>query len=207
MDIKEKDPKVTARQGAETQEEKLELKEAGARDAQAADTTPEAEEPQERQEEDIKPEDEIEKLRQQVGEANDKYVRLMAEFDNYRRRSARERLELIETASKEVLEGFLPVVDDCERALDALRKVEGEGASAAIEGTELIYNKLTAYLKSRGLTRIECNGEEFNTDFHEAVAQFPALSPDMKNKIIDVVQQGYMLGGKVVRFAKVVVGI
>ncbi len=149
--------------------------------------------------------EENEKLRQQVGETNDKYVRLMAEFDNYRRRTAKERLELIETASKDVLEGFLPVIDDCERALEVLRKTEG--AEAAVEGTELIYNKLTAYLKSKGLTRIECKGEEFNTDFHEAVAQFPAPSPEMKNKIIDVVQQGYTLGGKVVRFAKVVVGI
>lgn len=150
-------------------------------------------------------EEENEKLRQQVGETNDKYVRLMAEFDNYRRRTAKERLELIETASKDVLEGFLPVVDDCERALEVLRKTEG--AEAAVEGTELIYNKLMSYLKSKGLIRIECKGEEFNTDFHEAVAQFPAPSPEMKNKIIDVVQQGYTLGGKVVRFAKVVVGI
>lgn len=148
---------------------------------------------------------ELEKLRLQVAEENDKYVRLMAEFDNYRRRTAKERIELIETASKDVLEGFLPVVDDFERALEALAKTEG--AEAAVEGTQLIYNKLTAYLKSKGLTRIEAKGEEFNTDFHEAVAQFPAPSDDMKNKIIDVVQQGYMLGGKVVRFAKVVVGI
>jgi len=138
-------------------------------------------------------------------ETNDKYVRLMAEFDNFRRRTARERLELIEQADKDVLMGFLPVIDDCERALEVLKK--SDVSEAAIEGTELIQNKLFNYLKSRGVTRIEAKGEEFNTDLHEAVAQFPAPSPEMKNKVIDVTEQGYMLKGKVMRFAKVVVGI
>lgn len=151
-------------------------------------------------------EEEVEKLRQQLGETNDKYIRLMAEFDNYRRRTAKERLELIDTAGKGILEGFLPVVDDCERALEMLRKSEAD--PAAVEGTELIYNKLVAYLKSKGLNKMEnVVGADFDTDFHEAVAQFPAQDPAMKNKVIDVVQQGYTLGGKVVRFAKVVVGI
>ena len=151
-------------------------------------------------------EEENEKLRQELGETKDKYIRLMAEFDNYRRRTAKERLELIDTAGKGILEGFLPVVDDCERALEMLRK--SEAGEAAIEGTEIIYNKRVAYLKSKGLNKMEnVIGSEFNTDFHEAVAQFPAQDPAMKNKVIDVVQQGYMLGEKVVRFAKVVVGI
>ena len=151
-------------------------------------------------------EEENEKLRQELGETKDKYIRLMAEFDNYRSRTAKERLELIDTAGKGILEGFLPVVDDCERALEMLRK--SEAGEAAIEGTEIIYNKLVAYLKSKGLNKMEnVIGSEFNTDFHEAVAQFPAQDPAMKNKVIDVVQQGYMLGEKVVRFAKVVVGI
>ena len=151
-------------------------------------------------------EEENEKLRQELGETKDKYIRLMAEFDNYRRRTAKERLELIDTAGKGILEGFLPGVADCERALEMLRK--SEAGEAAIEGTEIIYNKLVAYLKSKGLNKMEnVIGSEFNTDFHEAVAQFPAQDPAMKNKVIDVVQQGYMLGEKVVRFAKVVVGI
>ena len=151
-------------------------------------------------------EEENEKLRQELGETKDKYIRLMAEFDNYRRRTAKERLELIDTAGKGILEGFLPVVDDCERALEMLRK--SEAGEAAIEGTELIYNKLVAYLKSKGLNKMEnVIGSDFDTDFHEAVAQLPAQDPAMKNKVIDVVQQGYMLGDKVVRFAKVVVGI
>ena len=154
----------------------------------------------------------VDELQKKLDEANakieettDKYVRLMAEFDNFRRRSARERLELIEQADKDVLKGFLPIIDDCERALKVLR--QSDASEAAIEGTELILNKLFNYLKSCGVTRIEAKGEDFNTDFHEAVAQFPAPSPEMKNKVIDVTEQGYMLKGKVMRFAKVVVGI
>ena len=153
----------------------------------------------------------LEELEKKLKEAEDKaqkekddYMRLMAEFETFRRRSAEDRLQLISSASADTIKGLLPVLDDCERAMAIL---EGSSDDAAVEGTQLIYNKLTAYLKSKGLTRIEAKGEEFNTDFHEAVAQFPASSDDMKNKIIDVVQQGYMLGGKVVRFAKVVVGI
>lgn len=150
-------------------------------------------------------EDETEKLKARMADLNDKYVRLVAEFDNYRRRTARERLELIEQADKDVLLGFLPIVDDCERALDVLRK--SDASAAAVEGTELILTKLFNYLKSKGVTRIEAKGEDFNTDLHEAVAQFPAPSPKMKNKVIDVTENGYLLRGKVMRFAKVVVGI
>lgn len=150
-------------------------------------------------------EEENEKLRQQLGETNDKYVRLMAEFDNFRRRTAKERLDLIETAGKDILVGFLPVVDDLERALKMLR--ESGADASAIEGTELIYNKLFSFLTSKGLKKIEAVGKDFDTDFHEAVAQFPAPQPEMKNKIIDVTMDGYLLGEKVVRYAKVVVGI
>lgn len=135
----------------------------------------------------------------------DKYLRLAAEFDNYRRRAAKERLELIGTASEEVLTGFLPVLDDCQRALDVLDK--STDSAAAKEGTELIYNKLYSYLKSKGVEQIEAVGKDFDTDFHEAVAQFPVDDKKKKNKIIDVVQNGYTLNGKVIRFAKVVVGI
>lgn len=144
-------------------------------------------------------------LEGKLSEANDKYVRLAAEFDNYRRRAAKERLELISTASEEVIKGLLPVLDDCERAMQVLK--DSTDTEAAKEGTELILNKLSSYLKARGLAEIEANGKELDTDFHEAVAQFPTQDADQKNKIIDVVQKGYTLNGKVVRFAKVVVGI
>lgn len=140
-----------------------------------------------------------------AAESKDQYVRLAAEFDNYRRRTAKERLELIGTAGKDVLLGILPVVDDCERALQVLK--DSDASPAAIEGTELIYNKLINFLKSKGMTKIESKGKDFDTDFHEAVAQFPVQDESMKNKVIDVTQEGYMLNGSVVRFAKVVVGI
>lgn len=144
-------------------------------------------------------------LQTKVAEVNDKYVRLAAEFDNYRRRTAKERLELIASAGEDVIKGMLPVLDDCERALVVLR--ESGSDAAAIEGTELIYGKLMSYLKGRGLSVIEAVGLELDTDFHEAVAQMPVQEAEKKNKIIDVIQQGYKLNDKVIRFAKVVVGI
>jgi len=141
-----------------------------------------------------------------IAELNDKYLRLAAEFDNYRRRSAKERLDLVITAAEDTIKGLLSVLDDFERALDVLGKAEGDHA-IAIEGTELIYNKLYSYLETKGLKKIDSAGKELNTDFHEAIAQLPAHSKAQKNKIIEVVQQGYTLNGKVIRFAKVVVGI
>lgn len=133
------------------------------------------------------------------------YHYLMAEFDNFRRRSAQEKLELVDTAAKGVIKDLLPVVDDFERALDALSKAEG--SEAAKEGTELIYKKLVGVLKSKGLEEIEAVGKEFDTDEHEAVAQIPAPKEESKGKVVEVVQKGYKLGGKVIRFAKVVIGI
>ena len=150
-------------------------------------------------------EDEAEKLRGDAAEARDQYLRLQAEWDNYRRRTAKERLELIDSAGKDILKGFLPVLDDCQRALKVLR--ESEGAEAAVQGTELIYNKLMGYLNQRGVERIEALGTVFDTDFHEAVAQFPVEDPEKKNTVIDVTQEGYTLNGNVIRYAKVVVGI
>lgn len=139
-----------------------------------------------------------------IAETNDKYVRLAAEFDNYRRRVAKEKLELIATASEDVIKGILPVLDDCYRALEVLK--ESDAPVSAVEGTELILNKLTAFLKVKGLTVIDAKGKEFNTDDMEAVTQFPVEDKEQKGKVIDVVQDGYMLNGKVIRFAKVVVG-
>jgi molecular chaperone GrpE len=149
-----------------------------------------------------------EELAGKLAEANDKYVRLAAEFDNYRRRVAREKLDIIATASEDVIKGILPVLDDCGRALQVLEQsAQNDATKAAKEGTELIMNKLTAYLKTKGLEQIDAMGKEFDTDFHEAIAQFPVQEADKKNKVFDVTQHGYTLNGKVIRFAKVVVGI
>lgn len=131
------------------------------------------------------------------------YLKLMAEFETFRRRNAEEKLNLVSSAAADTIKGLLPVLDDCERAMQMLEQSSDE---AAKEGTALIYNKLMDYLKTRGLEKIEAKGEDFNTDFHEAVTQFPAPSEDMKGKVIDVVQTGYLLNGKILRYAKVVVG-
>lgn len=147
----------------------------------------------------------IEELTSKLAEANDKYIRLAAEFDNYRRRTAKERLDLISTAGEDVIKGFLPILDDCERALEVLKK--SEASEAAIEGTELIFNKIMTFLKGRGVSVIDALGQELDTDYHEAVAKFPVDDKEKKNRIIDVVQQGYKLNEKVIRFSKVVVGV
>ena len=131
------------------------------------------------------------------------YLRLMAEFETFRRRSAEDRLSLVSTASAETIKGLLPVLDDCERAMALLEQSSDE---AAKQGTDLIYNKLMAYLKTKGLTVIEAKGEKFDVDFHEAAAQFPAPDESQKGMVLDVVQTGYLLNGKVLRYAKVVVG-
>lgn len=146
----------------------------------------------------------IAELNDKLSKEHDDYVRLMAEFETFRRRSAEDKLNLVSNAAADTIKGLLPVLDDCERALTILEKSSDE---AAKEGTSLIYNKLMDYLKTRGLAVIEARGETFDTDFHEAVTQFPAQSDDQKGKVIDVVQTGYTLNGKVIRYAKVVVGV
>lgn len=142
---------------------------------------------------------------QKFADTSDKYIRLMAEFDNFRRRSAKERLDLINFAEENIIVGMLPILDDCERALQVLK--DSDTDDSAKEGTELILNKLFNYLKTRGVEKIDALGKDLDTDFHEAVAQFPTEDSEKKNKIIDIVQQGYTLHGKVIRYAKVVVGV
>lgn len=145
----------------------------------------------------------IEELSDKLAKEKDDYIRLMAEFETFRRRSSEEKLNMVASAAADTIKGLLPVLDDCERAMEILEKSSDD---AAREGTSLIYTKLMDYLKTKGLARIEARGEVFDTDFHEAVTQFPAPSEDMKGKVIDVVQTGYTLNGKVLRYAKVVVG-
>ena len=145
----------------------------------------------------------IEELNGKIAKEHDDYLRLMAEFETFRRRSAEERLALVGSASADTIKGLLPVLDDCERAMELLAKSSDE---AAKEGTALIYNKLMDYLKTKGLAVIEAKGTKFDADLHEAVTQFPAPTPELKGMVIDVVQTGYTLNGKVLRYAKVVVG-
>ena len=143
-------------------------------------------------------------LESKIQELKNDYLRLMAEFDTFRRRSAEEKLALVSTASADTIKGLLPILDDCEIAMAQLEK--SADSEAAKEGTALIYNKLKTYLKSRGLEEIPAKGQDFDTEFHEAVTMFPAPSEELKGKVIDVAQTGYTLSGKVLRYAKVIVG-
>ena len=147
---------------------------------------------------------EIDKLKDSVAKEKDDYLRLLADFDNFRRHSAEAKLELVSTASADIIKGLLPVLDDFERAMKMLSEAHDD---VALEGTELIYNKMMNYLKTKGLDTIKAMGERFDTDFHEAVAQIPVAEEDRKGLVFDVVQTGYTLSGKVIRYAKVVVGI
>lgn len=147
----------------------------------------------------------VKELEDKVAKDKDDYIRLMAEFDNYRRRTSQEKIELVSVASMDTIKGLLPILDDCERAMSALK--DSQDSAAAKEGTELIYHKLMGYLQSKGLAVIDAKDKEFDTDLHEAVAQFPVQEEEKKGKVFDVVQTGYTLNGKVIRFAKVVVGI
>ena len=143
-------------------------------------------------------------LEDQVKEEKDKFLRLFAEFENYKRRTAKERIELFSTASEEVMVSLLPILDDFDRAS---AEIEKDNDNEIFKGVLLIKNKLFDSLKSKGLALIEVNkGDEFNADDHEAVTQIPAPSKEMVGKIIDVVEKGYKLGEKVIRYPKVVIG-
>ena len=145
----------------------------------------------------------LQKAKEEIDKKSEDYLKLLAEFETFRRRNAEDRLNLIGTASADIIKGLLPVLDDCERALKMLETSQDE---AAKEGTSLIYNKLMSYLKGKGLEVIDAKGKAFDTDFHEAVSQFPAPEEKDKGTVLDVVQTGYTLNGKVIRYAKVVVG-
>ena len=147
----------------------------------------------------------VAELEAKVLKENDDYIRLMAEFENFRRRTSQEKIDLVSNASADTIKGLLPVLDDCERALAVLKN--SDDSTAAKEGTELIYHKLMSYLQGKGLAVIDAKDQEFDTDLHEAVAQFPVPEEDRKGRVFDVVQTGYTLNGKVIRFAKVVVCI
>lgn len=149
-------------------------------------------------------EDEIDELKTQNAELNDKFLRLFSDFDNYRKRTNIEKLDLIKTASKNVIEGMLPVLDDFDRAIQSF--YEQQVDEETIKGVELIKNKLFTFLNQKGLEPMDSQGKDFDTDWHDAVTQIPAPSKDLKGKVVDVIQKGYLLNGTIIRHAKVVVG-
>ena len=163
------------------------------------------------QDEDINPEleetnevDEISVLQNEVEQLNDKYLRLYAEFDNFKRRTQKERVELLQTAGKDVIISMLPVLDDFDRALKAMDA--GSEIKPIKEGILLVDSKLKSILGQRGLKAIESMHKEFDTDYHEAITTIPAPSKELKDKVIDEVEKGYTLNDNVIRFAKVIVG-
>jgi len=149
-------------------------------------------------------ESEIEKLKSELAEANDKYLRKVAEFDNFRKRSIKEKMELIQTAGKDVIIELLDVLDDCDRAQ---KQIESLSESKEMkEGVLLVFNKLRNMLHSRGLKPMESLHEDFDPDLHEAISEIPSPSEELKGKVLDEVVKGYYLNDKIIRHAKVIVG-
>jgi len=145
-----------------------------------------------------------EQLTQDLANERDKHLRLFAEFENYKKRTSKERIDLFKTANQEVLQAILPVLDDFDRAIIEIRKSEDE---LLLKGVELIHDKLKSTLFSKGLEEVEVKaGDLFDADFAEAITQIPAPSPNLKGKIVDVLEKGYKLGDKIIRFPKVVIG-
>ena len=140
----------------------------------------------------------------ELAELKDKYLRLAAEFENYKRRTSKERIELFKTANQELMTALLPVLDDFERARHATAATED--ANAVRESIEIIQSKLNKTLQQKGLTAMEAKGGDFDAELHEAITQIPAPSDDLKGKVVDEVEKGYYLGDKVIRYAKVVLG-
>ncbi|MGB1041548.1 MAG: nucleotide exchange factor GrpE [Flavobacteriales bacterium] len=147
---------------------------------------------------------ELELAQEAVQVSNDKFLRLYSEFDNFRKRTAKEKLDIIKSASEDVIKNMLPIVDDFKRAMAHNQEVDD--AESIKQGFELIYNKFYKSLEAKGLKKIEAKGEVFNADIHEAITNIPAPSEDLKGKIVDVVEEGYYLGEKIIRFPKVVIG-
>jgi molecular chaperone GrpE len=153
----------------------------------------------------VEAQSEEDQLKDDLGKEKDKFLRLFAEFENYKRRTAKERMDLFKTASQDVMVSMLPVLDDFERAL--LHAEDDKEAEHLRKGVLLIYQKLLSTLEKNGLTKMElAQGDTFNSDEHEAITQIAAPSDDLKGKIIDVVEKGYKLGDKIIRFPKVVIG-
>ena len=147
-------------------------------------------------------EPELEMLRNDLGEMKDKFIRKVAEFENFKKRSSKERIELIQTAGKEVITDMLEVLDDCERAEKQMSTLDDK----AKEGVMLVFNKLKSLLATKGLKPMETINKDFNPDIHEAITEIPAPTENLKGKVIDEIQKGYYLNDKIIRYAKVVVG-
>jgi len=169
---------------------------------EAAENIAEGEEKEVTTEEPVQ--DELASLKEKLADVNDKYLRLSAEYDNYRKRTLKEKMELMKTAGESIILSLLPVVDDFDRALAHMD--EAKDTEAVLQGVKLIHNKFKDFLTQKGVKEIEAKEKEFDTDLHEAVTKIPAPTEEMKGKVIDCIEKGYTLQEKVIRFSKVVVG-
>ena len=154
--------------------------------------------------EDVEDENALEKLKAELEEQKDKYLRLYAEFDNFKRRSAKERVEYTQMAGKDVITSLLQVLDDCDRAEKQIKNTDD--ITSIKEGVQLVFSKLRSSLQSRGLKPMESIGQPFNPDLHEAITEIPAPTPKLQGVVLDEIEKGYYLNDKIIRFAKVVVG-
>ncbi len=188
------------------QEENLEKEVKDQEEAVAEATEPTEEEVKEGEQKEEKEEvSEVDKLKAELAEQKDKYLRMYSEFENFRRRTAKEKLELIKTANEELVLQLLPVIDDFERADKSFN--EETDIKSFKEGIDLIYQKFVKAMESKGVKKVEVSaGDEFDDEYHEAITRIPAPEEKLKGKIVDVVESGYSLGDKVIRFAKVVTG-
>ncbi len=198
---------------SKSKKEDVQEKEAESTDNQTVEETAKVEEPKAEEKKEKKKTkksakdkkaDELEELGQKLQEMNDKYVRLSAEFDNYRKRTLKEKMELTKSASEKVLINILPVKDNFERALKSID--DAKDIEALKEGVHLIYNNFNEFITQNGVKEIEAINKDFDTDIHEAITKIPAPTKDLKGKVVDCVEKGYYLNDKVIRFAKVVVG-
>lgn len=197
-DVKDaKEGNIDAAEMGETPDNSEEIKEQVEESAEDKDN--ESEELSEEQKE-------LEKLRDELSESKDKYLRLYSEFDNFRRRTAKEKLDMVQTANEDLMSELLPVVDDLERAIKTFNEKDAD-IKAVKDGVELIYNKFNKALERKGLTVMEGKeGMDFDPELHEAITQIPAPKPKLKGKVVDVIEKGYLLKEKVIRYAKVVIG-
>lgn len=151
-----------------------------------------------------KAEEELEKLQAEINELKDKHIRLQAEFDNFRKRTMKEKMELLKSAGENILVNILPVIDDFDRALQTISTTGQD--DPVVDGVKLIHSKFQEFLKQNGVKEIDAKEKDFDTDLHEAITKIPAPSEELKGKNVDVIQKGYLLNDKVIRFAKVVIG-
>lgn len=196
-------PEAEAQEQQPQTEEQQAPKAEAPKEEQAPEAETEAQEEAPKPEAEAKQHDEIAQLKKQLADLNDKYIRTCAEYDNYRKRTAREKADLIKSAGSDIITALLPVIDDFDRAIAHMN--DAQDVAAVKDGVSLILKKFNDYLAKRGVTVIETKELPLDTNVHEAITMVPAPTPEMKGKILDCVEKGYKLGDKVLRFAKVVV--